>query len=73
MEVVEVVTGSPAAAAGLRRGDVIVEVDTRRVERPGDIQRLMVGAAIDRFVVLRVLRAGSIQTLTAIPDELRAA
>jgi S1-C subfamily serine protease len=73
MEVVEVVTGSPAQAAGLRRGDVIVEVDTRRIERPGDVQRLMVGAAIDRFVVLRILRAGHIQTLTAIPDELRAA
>jgi len=73
MEVVEVVSGSPAEAAGLRRGDVIVEVDSRRIERPGDVQRLMVGPAIDRFVVLRVLRAGSIQTLTAIPDELRAA
>jgi S1-C subfamily serine protease len=73
MEVVEVVSGSPAEAAGLRRGDVIIEVDSRRVERPGDVQRLMVGPAIDRFVVLRVLRAGSIQTLTAIPDELRAA
>jgi S1-C subfamily serine protease len=73
MEVVEVVTGSPAEAAGVRRGDVIVEVDSRRIERPGDVQRLMVGAVIDRFVVLRLLRAGSIQTLTAIPDELRAA
>jgi S1-C subfamily serine protease len=73
MEVVEVVTGSPAEAAGVRRGDVIIEVDSRRIERPGDVQRLMVGAVIDRFVVLRILRAGSIQTLTAIPDELRAA
>jgi S1-C subfamily serine protease len=73
MEVVEVVTGSPAEAAGVRRGDVIIEVDSRRIERPGDVQRLMVGAVIDRFVVLRLLRAGSIQTLTAIPDELRAA
>ena len=73
MEVVEVVSGSPAQSAGLRRGDVIVEVDAHRVEKPGDVQRMMVGAAIDRFVVLRVLRSGAIQTLTAIPDELRAA
>jgi S1-C subfamily serine protease len=73
MEVIEVVSGSPAEAAGIRRSDVIVEVDSRSVERPGDIQRLLLGTAIDRFVVLRVLRAGQLHTLTAIPDELRAA
>ncbi|HWX95934.1 MAG TPA: trypsin-like peptidase domain-containing protein [Solirubrobacteraceae bacterium] len=73
MEVSDVVAGSPAEAAGLRRGDIIVEVDGRPVERPGDIQRLMVGTAIDRFMVLRVLRNRQIHTLTAIPDELRAA
>ena len=73
MEVAEVVAGSPAAAAGIRPGDVIVEVDGTPVQRPGDIQRLMVGTAIDRFMVLRLLRDGRLQTLTAIPDELRAA
>ena len=73
MEVSDVVAGSPAEAAGLRRGDIIVEVDARPVEKPGDIQRLMVGTAIDRFMVLRVLRNRQIHTLTAIPDELRAA
>jgi len=73
MEVVEVVPSSPADAAGLRHGDVIVEVDGRPVEGPGDLQRLMVGAAIDRFLVLRVLRRGSLATFTAIPEELRAA
>jgi S1-C subfamily serine protease len=73
MEVVEVVSGSPAQSAGLRRGDIIVEVDSHPVERPGDVQRLLVGTAIDRFVVLRVLRGGSLQTLTAIHDELKAA
>ncbi|MFN2581630.1 MAG: PDZ domain-containing protein [Candidatus Dormibacteria bacterium] len=69
----EVVTGSPAQAAGLRRGDVIVEVDGHPVQRTGDLQQLMVGSAIDRFMVLRVLRGGHIRTLTAIPDELKAA
>jgi len=73
MEVIEVVAASPAEAAGIRRGDVIVEVDANPVQRPGDVQRLLVGAAIERFVVLRVLRGGSLVTLTAIPDELKAA
>ena len=67
------VAGSPAEAAGLRRGDVIVEVDAQAVQRPGDLQRLMLGNAIDRFMLLRVLRGGSLRTLTAIPDELKAA
>ena len=73
MEVIEVVAASPAEAAGIRRGDIIVEVDANPVQRPGDVQRLLVGAAIERFVVLRVLRGGSLVTLTAIPDELKAA
>ena len=73
MEVIEVVAASPAEAAGIRPGDVIVEVDAHPVQRPGDVQRLLVGAAIERFVVLRVLRGGSLVTLTAIPDELKAA
>ena len=73
VEVAEVVAGSPAEAAGLRRGDVIVEADGRPVARPGDLQRLMVDTAIDRFLVLRVLRGGVMRTSTAIPDELKAA
>jgi len=73
LEVAEVVDGSPAQAAGLRRGDIVVEVDGRPVEAPSDVQRLMVGAVVDRFLVLRVARGNSLLTLTAIPDELRAA
>jgi len=73
LEVVEVVPGSPAAAAGLRRGDVVLEVDSVPVNDAGDLQRLMVGSAIDRFLVLRALRGGALQTFTAIPDELKAA
>jgi S1-C subfamily serine protease len=71
--VVEVVSGSPAEAAGLRRGDIVVEVEGRPVQRPGDLQRLMVDRAIDRFMVLRVVRDGALRTLTAIPNELKAA
>lgn len=73
LTVVEVVPASPADSAGLRPGDVVVEVEGRPVRRPGDLQRLMVDRAIDRFMVLRVLRDGSLRTLTAIPNELKAA
>ncbi len=73
LTVMEVVPGSPAETAGLRPGDVMVEVEGRAVTRPHDLQRLMVDSAIDRFMVLRVLRNGQMQTLTAIPNELKAA
>jgi len=73
LEVVEVIKGSPAESAGLRPGDIIIEVDGRAVESPRDVQRLMVDGPIERFLVIRVLRAGSSYVVTAIPDELAAA
>ena len=60
-------------SAGLRPGDIIIEVDGRPVESPRDVQRLMVDGPIERFLVIRVLRAGVSYVVTAIPDELAAA
>jgi S1-C subfamily serine protease len=71
--VIEVLPGSPAAAAGLRQGDVITEAGGRPVSDAGDLQRALVGEVVDRFLVLRVLRAGAVTTVTVIPDELLAA
>src|SRR5947207_777768 len=58
VEVVEVVDGSPAAGAGLRRGDVIVELGGEPVEGVGDLQRLMAAELIGRSVAIRVLCGG---------------
>src|SRR6266480_3319790 len=41
VEVVEVVSGSPAARAGLQAEDLITEVDGRAMSDVGDLQRLM--------------------------------
>src|ERR1700730_2458773 len=46
VEVQEVVAGSPAAAAQLKGGDVIVEIDGTAVAKAGDLQRLMVEGRI---------------------------
>ena len=73
LEVVEVVKASPADAARLRPGDIIIEVDGRPIESPRDLQRLMVDGPIERFMVIRVVRSGESHVLTAIPDELAAA
>src|SRR5438067_13150968 len=70
VEVQEVVTGSPAAAAQLKGGDVIVEVDGTAVAKAGDLQRLMVEGRIGARLPLRVVRDDQVVTLTVIPIEL---
>src|SRR6059058_1783129 len=70
VEVVEVVDGSPAAQAGLRPEDLIVELNGVPVETVDDIQRLMVGELIGSQVHARVLREGSERELDLVPVEL---
>ena len=70
VEVVEVVEGSPAAQAGLRPEDLIVELNGVPIESVDDIQRLMVGDLIGSQVHARVLREGSERELDLVPVEL---
>src|SRR6266511_2904575 len=58
VEVVEVVEGSPAARAGLRPEDLIVEVDGRTMGDVGDLQRRMVAEHIGRALEAHVIRGG---------------
>jgi S1-C subfamily serine protease len=69
--VAEVVDGSPAARAGLRPGDLLLEVDGTPVRDAGDLQRLMVAGAIGRPLELRVLQGGRMVEVSAVPGELR--
>lgn len=71
IEVLEVLAESPAAKAGLRAGDLIVAVDQAPVARAGDLQRLMVGAAIGRPVEITVLRNHRPTTVKAVLNELK--
>ena len=70
IEIVEVVSGSPAAHAGLRAEDLIVEVDGEPMGDVGDLQRLMVAERIGQGVEVRVVRDGDFLTLDLIPREL---
>jgi S1-C subfamily serine protease len=70
VEVVEVVEGSPAAQAGLRPEDLIVELNGTPVEAVDDVQRLMVGDLIGTRVRARVLREGAERELELVPVEL---
>jgi serine protease Do len=70
VEVVNVVEGSPAAAAGLRPEDMIVAVDGTPVEHVEDLQRQMVGELIGHRVELTVVRGDRTHALTLTPVEL---
>ena len=56
--VVGVTSGSPAAAAGVLVGDVILDFDGHAVQSPEDLLDLLVGDRVGREVRLRVLRGG---------------
>jgi S1-C subfamily serine protease len=72
VEVVQVVSGSPAARAGLRNEDLIIDVDGKPVEDAGDLQRLMVGERIGRQVTVRAFRGGELLELHVVPAELES-
>lgn len=70
LEVLSVVSGSPAADAGLRPEDLIVEVDGEVVEDVGGLQRLMTSARVGRTIAVSVFREGRVQQLSVRPTEL---
>ncbi|HEX2043728.1 MAG TPA: trypsin-like peptidase domain-containing protein [Acidimicrobiales bacterium] len=70
IEVLTVVAGSPAADAGLRPEDIILEVDGVGVADVGDLQRLMTGDRIGRPVTVTVFRRGRVDNVEVRPTEL---
>ncbi|HMA27955.1 MAG: S1C family serine protease [Solirubrobacterales bacterium] len=70
IEVVEVVSGSPAARAGLRAEDLIVAVDGEPMGDVGDLQRLMVAERIGQGIEVDVVRDGTLLKVDLIPREL---
>jgi S1-C subfamily serine protease len=70
--VAEVMTGSPAANAGLRAGDVILEVDGSPLDSAGQLQSLMIDEAIGRTIDLKVARGDRVLNLRATPTELKS-
>jgi S1-C subfamily serine protease len=67
--VVGVTAGSPAAAAGLLVGDVLLEFDGHHVEAPEDLLDLLLGDRVGKTVPLKVLRGGTVAELTVTIGE----
>ncbi|MFL5860062.1 MAG: S1C family serine protease [Solirubrobacteraceae bacterium] len=70
VQIMQVVEGGPAEAAGLQRGDLLVELDGEPVTDASDLQRLMVGERIGRAVPAVVMRHGRRRTIELVLDEL---
>jgi serine protease Do len=70
VQVTQVIEESPAAAAGLRRGDLLLELDGEAVTDASDLQRLMVQERIGRTVAAVVLREDRERTIALVLGEL---
>ena len=60
VSVSDVVATSPADRAGVRPGDMIIDIDGHRVADAADLQRLMIAELIERPTAVRLLRGDRI-------------
>jgi S1-C subfamily serine protease len=67
--VVGVTSASPAAAAGVLVGDVLLEFDGHAIESPEELLDLLLGDRVGRSVPLSVLRGGTVTALTVTVGE----
>ncbi len=70
LRVAQVIAGSPADAAGLRPGDILVAVGGTSLGSSTELQRRMVEDAIGRRVEITVWRNGALVDVIAVPREL---
>jgi S1-C subfamily serine protease len=70
--VVSVEAGSPAAAAGLRDGDVILAFADHAVTGIDDLHRYLTDDRIGAAATLTILRSAERRELTIVPKEVRS-
>jgi S1-C subfamily serine protease len=70
VEVVSVVTSSPAGEAGIRPRDVIVSLDGKRIEDVRELQAMLAEHYIGRVVAIEYVRDGGLATCQATCVEL---
>ena len=67
---VSVATGSPAARAGLRPGDVVLAVGGRPVMGPSQFIAAVERGGVGRPLVLTINRSGQVQQVEVVPAEM---
>jgi S1-C subfamily serine protease len=73
LRVVEVVPNSPAAQAGIRAGDLLLDAGRRQVRDAQELQKLLFTDAIGVPLPLTVYRNGAMVDVVTVPRELTAA
>ncbi|MBK1825991.1 S1C family serine protease [Haloferula rosea] len=68
-QVVRVVEGSPAAAAGLRKGDILTELDGRRLADYGDAVNALFLLHVGKEATVKVRRGGKIVSARVTPQQ----
>jgi serine protease Do len=73
VEITNIEEGSPAAKAGLQKGDVVLEFNGQRVEGTEQFVRLVRETPAGREIKLSVNRGGAAQTVTATVEKRKLA
>ncbi len=71
--VMQVIPNSPAAAAGLRRADVITEINGKGINSAEQLQQMVEESQINQPLKIKVLRGNQTQQLSIRPGDLQDA
>ncbi|TVU54388.1 MAG: PDZ domain-containing protein [Arthrospira sp. PLM2.Bin9] len=71
--VVQVIPDSPAANAGLRRGDVVTKIDGKSITQTDQLQKVVEKAQIGKPLRLEVRRGNATEQIAVRPGELQDA
>ena len=67
-QIMEVMPGSPAAKAGIAKGDVLLEFAGEEVFTVDDLHRLLTAELADRAQPIKVLRSGGFKEFAVAPE-----
>ncbi len=68
--VMQVLPSTPAAAAGMRRGDVVVQIDGQPVTTADQLQRIVENSGVEQVLQIKLRRGNQTNTLSVRTGEL---
>ncbi|NER94047.1 MAG: trypsin-like serine protease [Symploca sp. SIO1B1] len=71
--VIKVFPDTPAAAAGVRRGDVVIAIDGQQVKSAEQLQRVVENSGVDQVIQIKLRRGNQTKTIPVRTGELQNA